>query len=977
MGASNERQGWTSAWSARIGIGLLALMTLGAASTATAAVIAAPTQFSTLINSGGDTYAVVGDLIIENGGSILCNDVGVPGASACAGVGAGAIKITVTGNLVMKAGSAILAENNNGGGNGANIEITVGGDVTLCGPNSATAACAPSSPAAGATISSSRTSGGGGKAGNITITSGNFPNTPGTGVFTMEPGSQVLANATGGSGGEIFITAGAEMHVDGQVRSFGGIGGTGAGNPKGGGPITLKSGCKLIVTPDGVVSSEGEDPGADLVHLEGCEVEINGLVQSIGAGHVLPAAGNRCNDDPIAHPPGLATAFTACVEIWGHNVTINGVLPNKGEVNANGVRAPFRAWIDVIAQNDITIVNDTTGNHAVHANSATASNSNSFGGVVTLKALAGTFTSTGEAVQANATGPGSDGGVVTVQASGDVSLDTSSVEARSPNGSNTRGGVIGVRSFNGQVSGSNGTGELDAAGGGSGGVPGQVTLSACTLSPAVTYTGTVTPSPATINFPVCTGSPTPPQAFALQVDCTTSVCVLPEFNKLGVKFNDLNHDGVHDPNEPGLVDWEIHVFGTTAGGAAIHLHTLTTAGPPVGLYQFALEPGTYTVCETQKPGWTQTAPFNVPPPAGETLADCTGHTHGGTITPGPRGYTFTISPGVVLDGNDFGNFTGGGTCPKFPNLMADVTIVIDPNDATQIQKAIDALPLDKTLLIMPHLGKKVEKIVIDKRVTVVGCSVTLTTPDPSAPVVTVGAGAADGSTIDVHATGSNVAGYKIEGTDHLVRNARSFRNGIGFWITGNGNEVRGALGTTGNGVGFVIDGDGNLVDTASGVTGSTSHGAHITPGATGNTIKKSTFTGNGGEGILVEGPGNVVSENKLYSNALNGIRVTGADTTLLKNLAGDKNKGNGLDGIVVSASDGPVTQNTARGNKGNGIAITGSGHTLSKNVAGGDTQQTNALCQFVIGAGNVDGAGNKADGQEIAFNPAGAACVDP
>ena len=901
-----------------------------------------------------------------------------PRRGACAGVGAGAIRITVTGDLIMKAGSAILAENNNLGGNGANIEITVGGDVTLCGPGSIVAACAPPSPAAGATISSSRTSGGGGKAGNITIKTGNFPSSPGVGVFTMEPGSRVLANATGGSGGEIFITAGAEMHVDGLVRSFGGIGGTGSGNPKGGGPITLKSGCKLIVTPDGVVSSEGEDPGADLVHLEGCDVEINGLVQSIAAGHVLPAAGNRCNDDPIAHPPGLATAFTACVEIWGHNVTINGILPNKGEVNANAIRAPFRAWIDVIAQQDITIVNDTTGNHAVRANSATATNSNSFGGVITLKALEGTFTISGEAVQANATGPGSDGGVVTIQAAGDVTLDTSSVEARGPNGSNTKGGVIGVKSFNGQVSGSNGTGELDAAGGGSGGAPGQVTLSACTFSPfpAGTYTGTITPSPPTVNFPACGNAPTPPQAFALQIDCGTSVCLLPGFNKLGVKFNDLNHDGVHDPNEPGLVDWEIHVFGTTAGGASIHMHTLTTAGPPVGLYEFSLEPGTYTVCETQMPGWTQTAPFAVPPPAGETLADCSGHTHGGTITPGPRGYTFTIAPGVVLDGNDFGNFTAG-TCPKFPNLAADVTIVIDPNDATQIQKAIDALALDKTLLIMPHLGKKVEKVVIDKRVHVVGCSIALTTPDTSAPVVTIGAGAAGGSTIDVHATGSTVAGYKIEGNDHLVKNVRSFGNSVGFSITGNGNTVLGALGTTGNGVGFVIDGDGNLVDTASGVTGSTSHGAHITPGATGNTIKKSTFTGNGGEGILVEGPGNVVSENKLYSNVQNGIKVTGDDTQLVKNIAGDKNKGNGLDGILVSATGGALTQNTARANKGNGIEVAGTGHTLAKNVAGGDAQQANALCELVIGAGNVDGAGNKANGPSAGFGAGGAACVDP
>ena len=54
-----------------------------------------------------------------------------------------------------------------------------------------------------------------------------------------------------------------------------------------------------------------------------------------------------------------------------------------------------------------------------------------------------------------------------------------------------------------------------------------------------------------------------------------------------------------------------------------------------------------------------------------------------------------------------------------------------------------------------------------------------------------------------------------------------------------------------------------------------------------------------------------MSENKLYSNVLNGINVTATNTQVLKNLAGDKGKGNGLDGIKVSGNSGPLTQNTA------------------------------------------------------------------
>jgi hypothetical protein len=294
-----------------------------------------------------------------------------------------------------------------------------------------------------------------------------------------------------------------------------------------------------------------------------------------------------------------------------------------------------------------------------------------------------------------------------------------------------------------------------------------------------------------------------------------------------VKFNDLNKDGIRDPLEPLLDGWDIHLFGTLAGGGTFAEVIVTTGQSPFlpGSYVFTNLPnGTYTVCEILKPGWTQTAPLAVPPPVGETLADCTGHTHGGTVTPGPRGYTFTVTDTAqTFSGNDFGNFQPVVTCPKFPGLTADVTITIDPNNPTQIQDAINALPQDKKLLIMPHLGTKTENITIDKRVQVIGCSITLTAATVSAPVVTIGAGAANGSTTDVHATGSTVAGYKIEGQSHTVKNVRSFGNDIGFWITGDGNTVTGALGTTGNNIGFKIDGDGNVVESLIGPENSYGH----------------------------------------------------------------------------------------------------------------------------------------------------------
>src|SRR5215471_849931 len=634
-------------------LGIALVLCLGTSSRASADVtISVPTLFSSLINSGGDTFAVTGNLIIANGGSILCNDPASPaGDSACP------IKITVTGDMVMKAGSAILAENRFGAGNGGNIQITVDGDMTLCRPSSALPACSPPSGAAGAKISSSRLTPGGGAAGNITITVGNFPSQTPVGIFTAEPGTQVLADAVVGSGGEITITAGQEMDVDGLVRSQGLIGGV-SQQPRGGGPITLKSGCKLLVSADGKVSSEGRDPGADLVHLEGCEVVIDGLVQSIAlvaGGHSLPVnPPNHCNNDQIAHPS--PPPYTACVEIFGKTVTINSILPNKGEVSADGVRQN-RAWIDVVASDSVTINNDFAGNYSIHANAATSADS--FGGLITVKALAGTFASTGRTIQANATGVGSDGGTDIVQAFGNVSLNTSSIEARGPNGSNTRGGEIDIRSFNGAVFGNNTpvNSELDAFGGIGGSGLGQVALTACTANPfpGGTYLGAITPLPPVVTFPLCSAGvgPTPPAAFALQVNCDTIQCGGPPVEpcvKRGTKFNDLDNDGQpREVGEPGLPGWKIRAYLSPTNSFA---GEVTTGAD--GTYEFSsLACGTYTFCEVLQSTWTQTFPAAV----GGHVVSCAGLEPNPAIVLGPRGYKETLLSGVPSEGNDFGNHT--------------------------------------------------------------------------------------------------------------------------------------------------------------------------------------------------------------------------------------------------------------------------------------------------------------------------------
>jgi hypothetical protein len=115
--------------------------------------------------------------------------------------------------------------------------------------------------------------------------------------------------------------------------------------------------------------------------------------------------------------------------------------------------------------------------------------------------------------------------------------------------------------------------------------------------------------------------------------------------KSGLKFEDENADGDRDVGELGLSGWVIHLFGTDGAGNPVHETDTTDAS---GNYSFTVNPGSYTVCEELKSGWTQSHPTSG--------ADCSGHNHGDTIVPGPLGYSIVLDSGEIDSGNDFGNF---------------------------------------------------------------------------------------------------------------------------------------------------------------------------------------------------------------------------------------------------------------------------------------------------------------------------------
>jgi len=79
------------------------------------------------------------------------------------------------------------------------------------------------------------------------------------------------------------------------------------------------------------------------------------------------------------------------------------------------------------------------------------------------------------------------------------------------------------------------------------------------------------------------------------------------------KFLDNDHDGVHDPGEPDIAGWLIHIADSGANVIA----TLTT-----GVQQCTGVPGMamYTVSEVLQSGWTQTFPS--PPGVHHVFVEC-------------------------------------------------------------------------------------------------------------------------------------------------------------------------------------------------------------------------------------------------------------------------------------------------------------------------------------------------------------------
>ncbi len=884
------------------------------------------------------------DLIIETptaagGGTIDASDDAVatsPGGANEGNDSAKPITLNVSRDLMMRAGSFITAENTNSGGDGADITITVGRNVTLHNDGGS---------APGATISSSKAAGGGDGtlAGDIRITAGPPPESP-VGNVVIQEFSAVKANNVDDLAGEIHITAGHSITIFGDVLSQGLSTGRGQG-----GPIFLNT-CELLVGHTGLVSSLGKDPGADLVHVEGCVVRIFGVVESTGDGHANDIT-NLCNTAPRAaahvqsNRPGFDGKWAACVEVWsGTTITIDGTGLNAGEVFADtavgGGGNSGGSWVDIFARGNISILNDNLAPFAVHANQPTGTgtaNGGPSGGLIMVKSLEGMVTTAGFAIQANATQNGGGGGEVIVEASQNVAFGTAIIEARGANagGGAQNGGRIFGRSFNGVVSGA-APGHLNADGGGGQAVPdlGVVTLQGCgTGAPGdgVTYTGASTPA-ATILADACGGSPT----VAAYV---TAAGALP------------------------LGDCLTRCGDTPGPGNGDCLKSSVNSVLDVVSGRFPANLGPDYVVKVHAPFDQQIQP----------IVD-------GAVDVNLDGYI------IILVVAQDGGLLGGHTTQHVVIQNA----YPDPFGLLACSVTLHALNAAQPT---GHITS------------------TASAPFPPAPatgnIFVMDLHAADSSVAGWLVDGNNRYLRNINTSDnaigvHVVGDGNTVHNGLaednqgqGYLVEGDNNKLTGIKAFANQGHGVEVLGSGNLVekaDVGDRSKGNVGDGVHV-EGAS-NVISEVDSYANLGWGIFVIGDLNQLKKNnageKNKPNALGGIRVGGNTNSLTENdafanlgdgffiigngnflkgnRAGDTGKGNAGDGFHVEGSNNVLDSNRANANSGDGFDFAraaGTNNSLKANKSnetGNNGNKENGGCEYRFAEStSLDAGSNKID----------------
>jgi hypothetical protein len=453
----------------------------------------------------------------------------------------------------------------------------------------------------------------------------------------------------------------------------------------------------------------------------------------------------------------------------------------------------------------------------------------------------------------------------------------------------------------------------------------------------------------------------------------------------GFAYLDANGNGARDAGESGLPGVTITLTGPQN-------NTTSTAGS--GGYAFPdLLAGSYSVAAPPTAGaytLSTSSPLSPIVGVGQNVADVNFGYQAAALPPpefcSKQSVKDVLNPATGRYPNNLGLDTFVHTV-QGASIQAAIVSASDSNGDGYIIVGVSAKAQ------IGELGGSVtENLVIDRvfpePFALFACSVTVNDPVPGDEVPTGRISAAASVTndplhlgvyvMDVHASGSASAGWKIEGNGRYLRNIDARTNATGVWIVGNNNTVHNGSAESNTGIGILIQGNGNVVSDADVMSNG---GDGIRVAGNNNQLLKNDIgeigKGNGGDGINLVGTGNFLQENDAYSNAGDGLDVSGGTSsgvnTVVKNKAGDRNKGNGGDGLRIggtgNGASNPVEidENTVKSNGLIGVHVTGSGHQLRKNVSGGTaTGENNAGCEFMAAAGNINTTGNKANGTTVA-----------
>ena len=463
-------------------------------------------SFASLDGSASDHDGTVNGVFTVSDGNLTvngvvnCNDDG-GGDSACP------MTFAVSGNLTINSGGALFAENRSGGGTGGAITLTVGGHLALNGNAVVSTASSSSSGANGGAITAN-------VSGNISVGAGT----------TIDSGS---ANARGGN---LTLAAAGLVTVDGNVlsgpsrtllstRLTGAALSGGTGNQVGG-AITISSNTfaepAIVIGSTANVISQGTDNGAGPVTIDGCGVQVRGLIAALGSKTSTSKVAIRSGKDVLIDGRDLGGTGTRMGIVRAD--AVSGTAQNRG--------------VDVFAAETIDVFGPASGSLFVITSHPGTHDSKSFGGLIRILSLGDAVNGSGNMIDSGRTAAGDTGGTIEISAKEDVGLNTAVIRALgdfSTNNPNRGGGSITIRSYSGDVIWTNGTGDVRPVGSTSGlalADQGKIILTACgtvdTTGSSFPVMGTATsPHPATSTGVCSPAAPSLPTGVAPLITCNT------------------------------------------------------------------------------------------------------------------------------------------------------------------------------------------------------------------------------------------------------------------------------------------------------------------------------------------------------------------------------------------------------------------------------------------------------------------------